>query len=734
MFSVFFKNSRLLMSVIMVCVVITMLFFGTGGKNIPQGIEEKKVVYQLGSKDVVRSVTKKQIEAMKTYLNFDLGYGLNDVLERQNIFSDGFFIELISSDFGKKITSLHYDLLKDDFDQRMKVHKRQRLYKHWSGKLNLEDRLEMHATSFYDSIKKVQEKGRAVDISLLHDMIDLSNLQMEFTPDNMKSMMRVLIRDNKLGVDSMLKRRNFALFQAKSNEDFFGSSFIELFAQVILEGAAYARDHNFYVSYEEAEGVIMRHALDLIEHKFTAIEEPEERFQLLTRFEKGLGLSRRDLVKSAQAVMMFQKMLRNVDNSLFLDKMSLAKLFSFHVDTLLVKKVTSNKNLKIRNIQDALELNSYLASLGDLKHPLIPPLEVFEEGQILERAPHLFTEAYVLKLAACSKKRIAADLSLQKVWSFQTSDEGWKTISDKFSFGSMKSKDDRFDFLQQLEKEKKRAVDLYSRNEIVQYRIDLIKKNLSRQELKKDTFHFNDQVRSKIFPESFDENRFIADISALKEGDALDCYTQDNELYFRVVLIEKPNKKTLLSFEEAKSGGCLAKMVDDALAVFTKSDNLSGDFRDKMLIKLLTNRSSNELVKGVLKSEGEKKVFFAHQKQILDDHKKNQLKSSTNKHLKQFNLSIVPQKIARSGEERRYAVEEFFALREGEKSCYKFDDSLMYYVQLKKRNLDERKLRLLSKKIHSEMSKEAKASLYHQLISHIEENDMLELSRFKEGA
>ncbi|MCH9622086.1 MAG: hypothetical protein S4CHLAM20_15210 [Chlamydiia bacterium] len=730
MLSFFSKHSRVMMSGVMICVVFTMLFFGVGGKNLPQKAEVKDVVYQIGEKQIKRRVFKKQIDSMKTYLSYDLGYGFNDVLERQNIFSDGFFVELISSALGKKLVYEHYDLLKDDFATQMKKHRRQRMYKHPSGKVSLEGQLKIYAKDFHASIKKVDDKKREIDVSLLVDMIDMVRHQIDFTPHDMRLLMKICLRDYHNLEDPMLERKNMAIFQARNNEDLFGSAFMELFAQVVLEGAAFAKDHGFSVSYEEAEGVVLRKAKDLIDDKFQAIENEKQYDEVLSRFEYSLGLSRKDLVKAAQAVMTFEKMLKNNDNSLLIDQMALSKLFGSKVETLIVDKVEENRNLAVTSVQDALELNAYLTSIGEQDEFLMVPKKTYDESVILKKAPNLFTKNYVLKMASRSKLQVGNDIALKKLWKFQTGD-GWDVIAEKFSLEKNLSKDERFYVLQSLSKAKQKDVDAFSRHAYVDSQMDLVKEALKKQDLSKVTFYYNENVKSNHFPEGFDETKLMEEVDKLNKGEELSFYSQDDKLFFRVMLLKKPEKASFTSFAQAKENGFLAKMVEDEVMAAAKDVEMDEELREKLLFRMLEGKAGKKVAAQIQKCEKNKKVYGIHQFQRLGFYKEGKVKLATDEHLKQFNLDVSKIVITRNGKESKYARDSFFKLKIGDTSKAEFSDAIPFYITLKEKKIDQGKLKKLSEKLREEMCKEARKKVYDSLAMHITENGMLEHSRFK---
>lgn len=728
MFSFLARHSRWMMAGIMGCVVISMFFYGTNSNRAPERPQNPDIFYKVGSKSVRRKLSKRQIESMKTFLSYDLGYGFNEVLNRQNIFADGFFLELVSSSLGKALAKKHFDLLKGDFSAKLEKNKRYKLYRHPSGKLNLEDKLEAFSPEIYEGYRKLIEKKSEVTPELLCVALDLANAQRAFTPKDMKTIVRVFMREPSVGHDQAVERKNFALFQAQNNEDLFGGAFMELFAQVMIEGGAFAKEQGFGVSYEEAEGIIMRRARDLIETKFSNIEAKDELVKLVDRYERELGLQRKDLVKAAQSVLSFQRLIKNVDNALLVDKMGLSKMFEDKVETLVVDVVKESSARDVSTVDDALELDLYLASVGDQETFLAVPEKAYCEQDLQEKAPMLFSENTVVKYAAVSKSELSKSVPIKKVWDFETSDAGWALVSEKFSLKSDQSSDARFKVLRALPEEKQKAIDSYAKEQLVSMDLSFVSKALEKKDLEKFTIHYNKEFPIRAFGKGIELAQLMSDLENVKEGEGLDFYTQDNEHYFKFVVVKKSEGKTRLSFKAAKESGFLAHMVEQKVKEAFGKEEISKKDKEKFL----SNRAGKDVLDTLLEREKKQQYYDDHQKERLSLIKEGKLALSDDSILSEFNWEVLPEKVARTSNRRRYAKEEFFKMKEGEQSDLHYANGRLFYIVLKERKVNKANLKTFSKKVKEELVKEARKGLFDQLYAHIVGNELIELSRFEE--
>ena len=213
---------------------------------------------------------------------------------------------------------------------------------------------------------------------------------------------------------------------------------MELLAQAVIQGASYAKDHGYYTSYEEAKGIIMRRSMMTMVKKFPRVEDKEELRKIHNMYQQALAIPEKDLVNAARDIITFQKMCTDVDTSILLDKMTIKKMYNKDVENILVKMVHDHPNLLIKSVDDALELQCYLESVGKVEQFITPPQAVYEEKDIYAKAPVLCTKKYVLKVASRSKEQVAGSLLLKNVWDFQVSDKGWALLEKKFSFGEVK--------------------------------------------------------------------------------------------------------------------------------------------------------------------------------------------------------------------------------------------------------------------------------------------------------
>ncbi|MCH9618730.1 MAG: hypothetical protein SP4CHLAM5_08670 [Chlamydiia bacterium] len=691
-------------------------------------------VYSLGAFGNKKEVSKRELAAMKIYLTYDFGYSVNDALEKQNIFSDGFFFSVMDSAFGKGLVDKYFPLLKGDFEKRMACNRRSEMYRHPAGKLNIEDELKVYAADFYTQYQRVKESKREIDASLLKDCISLCGMHRYFRPRDVKLLAKVFIRDRKMEVDPTFEKRNFALFGARSNADVFGEAFMELAAQAVLAGASFAQDNGYHTTTEEAYGVISRRALDVIGSKFPDVIEKKKLNEIKEHFRSALGLSKEDLVQAARAVMTFQKMIKDVDTSVLIDNFIAKKMYQNQVDQLLVKVVKDSNVCSVTGAMDALELHCYLESIGKVESFLSVPEKVYEQEELFKRNPDLLIKNYQVKMASVSKKQVGNTLSLKKVWDFQASDKGWGKIASKFSLEKDLDQAQRFALLRRMSKKESKQVEKYSRALLLEDSLTLIQDLLHKQDLKKISVSFNKLATGNDNNNEFDTGALAEILNTMEEGKELACYTQNGEMFYRIILLSKEGKEEFPTFAQAKKNGYLTSLVEKKLIALNRGNRIDDEYKERLVHALLKKEGGKEAEK-IIAAEQEGKFYTRHKEERIVKWREGKLKNAKDGLLAQFNINETQQVVARYGKNKEMARDAFYTMEPGTRSelCY-LENGDPYYIHLIAKKMDQEKLSQVREALHRNLSLESRGALYEEILSYIVENKMLVMTRLKKGA
>ena len=254
--------------------------------------------------------------------------------------------------------------------------------------------------------------------------------------------------------------------------------------------------------------------------------------------------------------------------------------------------------------------------------------------------------------------------------------------------------------------------------------------------MKKVSFPFNELISSGVFYDGFNEKELASLLEEKKEGEELAFYTQDNERFYRIYLIKKPAGIEFSSFRLAKTKGYLKALVDAKLEKMYKGKAISEDRKIALRKRLLKKEAGEVIAKKIIEAEKDGIAYSAHMEKRLKEFKgKEQEEIECPELLKQFSIYQGNEIVNRKDKSQEMAKEEFFAMEKGDvSSIYHLNNAMPYYIHFIAKKIDEEKLKKYEDLVHKEIAKEGRDRLFDQLVSYIEENAMIEMSRFEKGA
>ncbi len=209
------------------------------------------------------------------------------------------------------------------------------------------------------------------------------------------------------------------------------------------------------------------------------------------------------------------------------------------------------------------------------------PKEILSIVEIEKKMPELIRREFVLEYTELDLKKIASQIGLKEMWNWQASDLGWTSLQKQFSFLSpfkAFSKEERLAILEDLEDEKRVEVDMFARQTILSSDKERLQQMFSSLEQRQDTFLVGQKGEGLPFKGSADRQgvRTLLDMAALKgETDVdvlasearekLSFYSEDQQHYYKIAVLERSPIKKVLTFAEAEEFGILRKKLEKRL-------------------------------------------------------------------------------------------------------------------------------------------------------------------------
>ena len=180
-------------------------------------------------------------------------------------------------------------------------------------------------------------------------------------------------------------------------------------------------------------------------------------------------------------------------------------------------------------------------------------------------------KSYKLRYATCSTEALEAKIGVKKTWEWEAEGDNWKVLQAKFPELAGKvaqTKEERYASLDALDTKTRARVDEFSRTQIVDQHPEWVKESLASLPLKEELVNIREQGGRLPFLGVQDRAQFMAvlDKAPLQElSEKLSAYSQDKVHYYRIEVLEKPEKEVILTFKEAVNDGTLDMLLNKAL-------------------------------------------------------------------------------------------------------------------------------------------------------------------------
>ena len=579
------KYQKVVFGAVTGALVISMTFFGSYGaiSRSPSEIKDEVISKGIdGSK-----ISKLHIEQLKRFILTD-GDDIDfyHTGSMPNLFNKGVIKqEIFAKGLALMVAEAYFDEIQDQLNERLEKQKKFKGYQHPAAPfISAENLYTQFLPELSQLLKKIRSEDFTVSKESLKDLFALHEQTYSFPTEYVRRFLSY--QQNQydwIAKDPELSQGDLSLFKFHSLEDWFGSNFSDLLAQVIYNGALLAKKEGIEISYGQARENLIKNGYESL--KRLSNEEPsvESLDQLWNQFLKAHRLSEKEAVTLWQEILLFQKVLELKGSSVLVDAFSQKEFDQFVSLQREVAKYEIAYDFKIKSFDELMEFEVYQDAVCEKKSGGILGLsdKIKNEEKLLESYPELFEKTYDLEFASLNLNDLAANISLKKVWDWQLVEENFTTIKSKFPKAEAG--------LDRLEDSLREQIDRFSALEILKSDKALIAEKLSEIKKEKKSLRIAQDFSKKVVDGIDDLEAFT---SILEEKKELDFYSQNGIDYLSVKLISASEKPRLLTFKEASHQKILKTFVDKKL------QSVENEFR-------LKNPSAS------LKEDGSKKAYEA---------------------------------------------------------------------------------------------------------------------------
>ena len=447
-------------------------------------------------------------------------YTLSDVQQLAQLLqaeknSSTLFMELLRTGAVERLCEIYAKDLQKEWQTRLDRVKRSSFYVHPASPLvNARALWIQLAPELMEEIKVLQE-CQELPVDFVSRWIKLYFMQEKCPAELIRRVLLHQQNQMKLAQDPHLFSDDFSLFGYRSIHDWFGREFFQLCAQLIINGAADARERGFDFEDEKVE-------FDL-QHRFSTKEAD---YALVVR---SLGVGHQDAIRLWKKALLFMAVLNDIGQSVLIDDLGVQKVSEFANETALIELYTLPPELQFHVPDDYFAYKAY------------------EEMRTRSDPGLLFTR-YRLRYTEADLKKMRSRIPINDVWEWEL--DHWSELRKKFSKLPDAEKGTRF---QILEKQENRSrIDEWSREKIVEEHPEWLEMEFASALIQEREITISiDNKRIDFLP--------IQKIGAFRtflEGN-LEKEFRDGQTILRINAVEKVADQELISLVNAKQNGML---------------------------------------------------------------------------------------------------------------------------------------------------------------------------------
>lgn len=545
-------------------VAVSFLFFGPVTRGMqPQTFQDRQIALGIDGYPIMHSEVKQMAHFLMTdALDMPTGH------EPLNLLNDGVLKkDFLKSSLAESIFEAYPEAIQPILSEKLERAKKFRPYVHpYFQQLSAENIWKQLSPTMMENISALQKMSEPSK-EAFSQLTRLYLLQSEFPAYYLKQM--IAYQEKQFGGaarDPSLDNRELQLFGFRTIQDWFGSEFAHLCAQMIINTARLAQSEGITVSDQEVQDSVLANFQSGITAK--RLEDEGSFDELFHQQLKVLGLDFKKAKSLWKQVLLFRAYFqqKQAQMSSANDELSTSSDF----DKAIVELYQMQPSVQLRSLEDLLKLELYLQAVANKPIGEIDLPHQYDSARLIaEKAPSLVYQTYHVKVAKVNKKDLSLRVSLRELLDYQLHPKHWKLLEEQFSALKTSepiSRDLRFQRLESLDPELRKNVDQYSMKLIVEDHPEWIEEELQSSERKEYTLEVSSEPEFLEFPEIKKPEEFVKWLAAAELGSSWD-YTEDAEVYFSVTVESKDETQMVFTFSEAQK----KRKLDALLTAYLKN-------------------------------------------------------------------------------------------------------------------------------------------------------------------
>ncbi len=577
MLEFFRRYQKFFFIIITVVIVISFTFFGT--YEAFSGPKEKDTVAftavdgtKIYSRELNDLVNFLAVD-WQAHLHWNVAWGANPF--NDDVITNNF----LSTGVAEVIVAPYLPKLRKELNSRLEKEKRFMPYANPRAPfVGVEQVWSYFAPDLKKNFDALKSQSDAASAEAFSDRVNLFLAERRFPSSYLKQILRYQeTQQSWLTPDEDLPRRDLALFGYHSVQDWFGKDFLQLMAEYIINTAKIAEEKGFQVSKEEAMQSVMTNLQKSFKeakaNPYFAVRNISEYYLDALR---RLNMDEARLISLWRQILLFRNYFEVNADSILVSSLPYNDFLARQNEYVEANVFKLPSELCFQTMADVEKFELYVAAVREPKEAKAKGLFALPQKYLLPQEvkkiyPELVQKRYRLRYATCSKEALEAKIGVKKTWEWEAEGDNWKVLQNKFPELAGKvaqTKEERSVLLDALDSKTRGRVDEFSRMQIVDQHPEWIKDSLATLTLKEEVVDVREQGGRLPFIGVQDRAQLMAvlDKAPLQElSEKLAAYSQDKIHYYRIEVVEKPEKEEILTFKEAVNDGTLDMLLNKAL-------------------------------------------------------------------------------------------------------------------------------------------------------------------------
>lgn len=580
MLNFFRKYERYFFLVITVVIIISFSFFGTYSTLGSNTWREQVAFKAINGHDVLSFDLDEMALFLATDAEEKAYFGgmwgpnfLNDGVIRKDFLENGLAQEL----------ALAYpDEIREDIDKKAVKEKKYTLYTHpqapYIGVESIWRYFAPQMSVYYNTMQSTQD---GLDRGAFNSRVNLFLAEKQIPASTLRNILRYQEKQYQwLKTDERLNQTELALFGYHTLEDWFGPRFTRLVSEFIINAAIVAEQQGYEVTKAEALTDLVRNTQlsyqQNVNNPNLGVTSPEE---YLNEQLRRMNMDQARAIKIWRQVLLFRRYFDDAGANALVDTLPNQKIHQYAKQEAAVDLYRLPSHLRLSTFNDLQKFEAYLyaATKQNKADVLAIPEQYLPIADISRKYPELVQKRYVLEVAQVSQKTLQSQIGLKDLWNWEVDDQHWKTLAKQFPIlGAQlaKNREERFEALDDLDAKARIEVDNFAKKAIVQSHPEWIEKSLENAKLEKVIVGLRSQGGKMPFSGLDDKEKREKFIVLLDEAPigstiAIDSplfnFSADQQVYYRIAVIDRADAQEILTFSEAAADGTLNTILNRIL-------------------------------------------------------------------------------------------------------------------------------------------------------------------------